>query len=77
MTVHLCLSCRHAKWDRKNGRLTGRGFCEAPDPELPNLPATKWWSRMAGTITNVRGGDLNRRPENPVKQCFYYDRAKP
>lgn len=78
MTEHLCLTCRHAAWRRsKGGRLTGVGFCDAPDPKLPDLPAVKWWSVVSGTRTNVRGGDLNRRPEYPVDQCHYYDRAKP
>lgn len=71
MSVHLCLSCRHAKWERKSGRLTGRGFCEATDPELPNLPAVKWWNiSMPGRI---RGGDINRVTKFPVEQCHYYE----
>lgn len=76
MSAHLCLSCRHAMWQRKNGRLTGVGFCEAPDPELPTLPATKWWA-FASYIGEVRGGHLDRHTKNPVEQCYFYDKAKP
>lgn len=76
MSAHLCLSCRHAMWQRKNGRLTGVGFCEAPDPELPPLPATKWWA-FATHIGEIRGGYLDRRTKNPVEQCHFYDKVKP
>lgn len=78
MTVHLCLSCSHAKWKRgESGRLSGGGYCEAPDPELPPLPATKWWSRPLGLLPQVNGGYLSRRPRAPVEQCRYYEKAKP
>ena len=78
MSAHLCLSCRHAKWTRgESGRFSGGGFCDAQDPELPPLPATKWWSRPSGMLTQVRGGYLSRRPRAPVENCHYYDKATP
>lgn len=76
MSAHLCLKCRHAMWQRKNGRLTGVGFCEAPNPELPKLPATKWYA-FTSYIGEIRGGSLDRRTKNPVEQCYFYDRVKP
>ena len=75
MTAHLCLSCRHAEWARKNGRFTGVGFCEAPDPELPPLPAAKWWHAM-GPI-RVRGGNIYRKNNFNINHCPYYEKAKP
>lgn len=76
MSTHLCLSCRHAEWLRRNGRLTGLGSCQAPNPELPKLPATKWYS-FTSYIGEIRGGLLDRRTKNPVEQCHFYDRVKP
>lgn len=75
MTAHLCLACRHAKWERKKGQLTGIGFCEAPDPELPKLPAVKWWnvSRLGG----IRGGDIYRDTKHPVMRCAFYEKVAP
>lgn len=70
MKTNLCLSCRYAKWERRNGRLTGKGFCESPDPDLPALAAVKWWNiSMPGKI---RGGDINRATKFPVRKCDFY-----
>lgn len=76
MSKHLCLSCRHAAWRRnKSGRLTGDGFCEVPDPELPVLPAAKWWHAMG--IVRVRGGDIYRKHQFQIGNCPFYERDKP
>lgn len=70
MTEHLCLTCRHAKWERRSKRLTGRGFCESPDPELPKLPAVKWWN--ISQPGKVRGGDIYRATKFPVMKCDFH-----
>lgn len=76
MSAHLCLSCRYAAWQRReNGRLTGTGFCEAPDPKLPELPAAKWW-HASGAIA-VRGGNIYRKNRFEIKHCPFYERANP
>lgn len=75
MSAHLCLSCRHAEWSRRNGRLTGAGLCTAPNPELPALAATKWWG-FASYIGEVRGGSLDRHTKNPVEKCSFYEKVK-
>lgn len=76
MSKHLCLSCQHAAWRRhENGRLTGVGFCEAPSPELPKLPAAKWWHTIAGF--RVRGGDIYRSNNFHIADCHFYEREKP
>lgn len=75
MSAHLCLSCRHAEWVRRNGRLTGIGYCQAPNPELPPLAATKWWA-FGSYIGEVRGGYLDRHTKNPVEKCHFYEKGK-
>ena len=76
MSKHLCLSCRHAAWRRtESGRLTGVGFCEVPDPELPKLPAAKWWHAMG--IIRVRGGDIYRKHKFEIADCPFHERDKP
>ena len=73
MTAHLCLSCHHARWKRsESGRLTGIGFCEAPDPELPELPVSKWWFPSS----SVRGGSIYRKMQNPIGDCSFYEKVK-
>jgi len=74
MSKHLCLSCRYAEWRRhESGRLTGVGFCEAPAPKLPALPASKWW-RHSG-IVGVRGGDIYRKSNFPIANCHFYEKG--
>lgn len=74
MSGHLCLTCRHANWKRKSKRLTGVGFCDAPDPALPALPAVKWWSAPAQW--GILGGDIYRRVDHPVERCSFYAQRK-
>lgn len=75
MSGHLCLSCRYAAWQRKeNGRLTGAGLCEAPDPKLPELPAAKWWHGSG--IIAVRGGNIYRE-RFAIGDCPFYKKPRP
>lgn len=74
MSKHLCLSCRHAEWARRNGRLTGRGFCEVPNPEMPKLPAVKWWADTPWV--KPLGGDIYRENKYPVLSCHFYEKGK-
>lgn len=77
MSKHLCLSCRYAEWRRhESGRLTGVGFCKAPAPKLPALPATKWWA-SATLIGEIRGGDIYRKSNFPIANCHFHEKAKP
>lgn len=68
--AHLCLTCEHANWRRKAGQLMEVGFCEAPDPALPSLPAVKWWTAPASL--GVLGGDIYRKTKHPVGACEFY-----
>jgi hypothetical protein len=52
--------------------LTGVGFCEAPAPKLPDLPASKWWPH---TGINVRGGDIYRKSNFPIANCHFYEKG--
>ena len=75
MTTHLCLACRHAKWERRSKKLMGRGFCEVPDPEMPKLPAVKWWP--VSPWNKPLGGDIYRDTKHPVMRCGFYKKAAP
>lgn len=73
--AHLCLTCRHASWKRcAGGPLSSDGYCDAPDPALPALPAVKCWN--TGAPCGIRGGDIYRKPEFPVEACDFYQRGK-
>jgi len=72
--AHLCLTCRYALWERsESGRLTGTGFCAAPDPALPALPAVKWWNSNAPC--GIRGGPIYRSTKFPVVACDFHEQG--
>lgn len=77
MSAHLCLSCRHAKWDREpSGRLDrrGSGRCTALEAHPIKLPAAFFW--IPPSHQRILGGFINRRePPGAPKSCDFREEA--